>query len=694
MSFYSIEEVLVLLLAMAMAMAMAIFVLLLKLFTMYSQTSVNQGILLSKLNGLSILVIFIFFIACGPSSPPKKPEKKPERIIKSKINGPTRIAFQFMNASLDTIQPRDIKIELIDRAGALRTPVGIESLRKFKIPEGVLSLGIDSTRAINQENPYVFYMQIDAPGFLTKRQNVILKSKQPRVIPVFMVHEDLPPRGVSIAKDVIKFTENGIVENSFHLSTSATDKKDQDITKATLSIPAGTRLLNADLSGPFSRSAGEATVCLVKFDPLIKEVVNTFPGGFQGLDIINKNGKITSNPSFMTTSGYIDIDIEFKEEKVGGFEGNNPVEVQMETPSGLIDLITGKDIGKGFEMPVWSFNDSLGLWKEEQTIAISSGPDKNPIGTFSLSHLSVWNFGKLVTSCDTTDIVHFEIQNPGGYSARYVTINNSNNQSVTPTNVLNSILLLNEARYNAMTGNTDPGITPLDLVSVPIPNGGHLEFNIHHSLLPPSVSDPSVNPIVARETITSCTGSFAPIVNGRVVPTLELYFQIRCSEPAPYAISNIAALWYVRNSSTTTNISTEFRRFGDFFDSNMVELDMTELNANPGLEYEFTIWLDAINEDSDQLSSSKKIVFTRDNNLSPTSPASPIRQPIISDGTNTATLADDAINIFDISIAGQPRRLISINDIPANINCNTIFLRTQSEQEIIDPDKLAKELDK
>jgi hypothetical protein len=138
---------------------------------------------------------------------------------------------------------------------------------------------------------------------------------------------------------------------------------------------------------------------------------SAFPGSFNPTNVKDENGANLGAGTF-TSLGFIALDMDVNGTPVKQF-GGNPTTVTIDISPNILDLDTGNPIQIGDVVPIWSLNETTGEWQREGTSTIS-GTAANPKVTFTQTHLSQWNMGKIIPSCKPRQRFNWSPDIPAG----------------------------------------------------------------------------------------------------------------------------------------------------------------------------------------------------------------------------------------------------------------------------------------
>ncbi|HDQ44848.1 MAG TPA: hypothetical protein ENN17_05010, partial [bacterium] len=135
--------------------------------------------------------------------------------------------------------------------------------------------------------------------------------------------------------------------------------------------------------------SGALTASVIHFSGGNTEALQSFPGGLTA-QLTGGSGGIEEGP--FITAGFVSIEIRDESGKQAE-RFDPPIVVTMELTSGQTDS-TGKRIVTGDIVPIWSYDEQTGRWKQEGK-GIISGPNSNGrlYVEYTVRHLSFWQLG-------------------------------------------------------------------------------------------------------------------------------------------------------------------------------------------------------------------------------------------------------------------------------------------------------------
>lgn len=245
---------------------------------------------------------------------------------------------------------------------------------------GFVSLGLlpEPIYKPSESNPISFNIVADYEGYVSTSQHIAIAQEGDNFVVIRMVKLDDPPSGVVVRR------EDAATVSDATGRVSAPVIVETPAGKARLSIPEG--IILKDISG--SPLQGNIDVLLVHFDNTDPEAMASFPGGL----VTNVTRSDGSNEDGMFYSaGFVAIEItDASGRKAANFEQGTIGLVSQVNPE-TFNPLTGNKVASGDEIPLWSYDEANGFWKEESVLMIGNTSSTLEVQA-ELSHLSYYNF--------------------------------------------------------------------------------------------------------------------------------------------------------------------------------------------------------------------------------------------------------------------------------------------------------------
>ncbi len=569
---------------------------------------------------LGIVLLSLLFYSC-PNTKVEKPQKRISAIP---------ISIQFLNADSNSkVEPQKVTIGIYDRDSLVHTPIGNQS-SSYTIENGFLSLVIRGNKNPNHEKeipitlPYRFTMKISSNGYLEKTQTIVIDEYQDVYVPVFMMPLDEMPAGTSQVSQIKPsgfLGDDAVTREDIKAITTPSLKSGKNGISATLYIDKGTQLYGACKEHeeyenckeqckkhPITDPSGELKIDLYQFDPRSEASSNAFPNGFLVTDAVDNQGETRANLQnsfFFSSLGYFNLSMNVGKEKVKGF--SQPVFMEMEVPSDLIDPSTGKPIEPNSKVPVWSLNETTGQWTNEDNLALYEDGEKL-FAKLKMTHLSTWNLDYELEQCSLPPVTINIDNNPGSFKARYAGLF-QNPTSVDPFEIggnTNNILLLKGNKVHTLkikrvpTGTGTDGTAGTAIVP--------LQFRLYNSVR-------KTGSTYTEGSVEIC-GDIVDIplaVVGDDSGCVTFKIKINCVSHGTF-LPKVVGLWYEKDniSGDPDDINYQYWNYVGSITDGTIEIDMNdidippspgegtnyiygfEIQLAPSLKYTFTIQYDQV----------------------------------------------------------------------------------------------------
>ncbi len=333
------------------------------------------------------------------------------------------VLLRFLNSDpAATDEPKNFAVTISGK-DANKVVVGSGGV-DFKAVNGLLPIALVGGIVPTPQNPVIFNVYADIPGYAPVSQAIILTDTNPQVRSVFAVSYSKPVKGTAAL--VNQTSLNSGVSSAVSMSTQT----NTDMTeRATVSIQEGTQMLDANGN---AITSGTLQTKLIHFGTGTTSSLESFPGGLTAPDAIGKDGNPISGGVTFVTGGLLSIRMIAGGTEVKKF--SKPLNVSMEVNSNVINPGTDQAVALGDSIPVWSLNEQTGQWKYESMGVVALDGNGKMSVQFQAAHLSCWNldwwwsaFGSYQT-CNNplTVIVHAD---PAYCAGNFeVTLETKNNQ--------------------------------------------------------------------------------------------------------------------------------------------------------------------------------------------------------------------------------------------------------------------------
>ncbi|HWB23948.1 MAG TPA: hypothetical protein VG738_00645 [Chitinophagaceae bacterium] len=289
------------------------------------------------------------------------------------------ILIRFVNAnSNSTTQPDKFTVQISgkDADKVLMGSGGTD----FKTSNGFLPLALDASANPSPENPVIFNVYANIPGFAPVSQTFMVTSDTTPVDHTILALEYAHPAdGTSVLQKSTSLNSGVAPATSLQTSTTSTMTE-----TSTITIDDGTQMMDENHN---VINASSLQSSIVHFGTSTQSSMLAFPGGFNPVDV-ERDGQEYHEVTFKT-GGFLSIKMKAGNSDVKFF--SKPITVSAELNAELINPETDQPVQVGDTIPIWSMNEQTGQWKYETTsTVVLDGSGKISL-QFQASHLSCWN---------------------------------------------------------------------------------------------------------------------------------------------------------------------------------------------------------------------------------------------------------------------------------------------------------------
>lgn len=283
--------------------------------------------------------------------------------------------------------------------------------KTYTVSNGVLTLVLAEEAIATTTNPIIFTVAATAPGYVSNTQTITVTDvSQPLAFSLPLTKVSNAPSGAEGVSQTVALASG---------TTIVVPNDAEKTEKAEITIAPGTQV--KDASGNVINATSVNTQ-IVQYTTSNEESLNSFPGGFTSDNITTSNGTTTGGT--FTTGGFVAVDMEANGTAVKSF--SKPIDVKVEIADDLVNPETGELAKEGDEIPVWSYENATGAWKEEGVSVISKNSAGKLVATFKAAHLSYWNLDWQAGYCT---------KGWNRYADNTITVNiNSNVKNANPGN--------------------------------------------------------------------------------------------------------------------------------------------------------------------------------------------------------------------------------------------------------------------
>lgn len=221
-----------------------------------------------------------------------------------------------------------------------------------------------------------------------------------------------PNVGISVASATAPVSGGALQATqvaSVNRAVSTTEGTTANTGVASIQIPAGTRVLNAQ--GQPVTPVGTVSLTVTAYSPENSASLDAFPGGFAANVNIPAGSPAgaaaaPANEGTFVTGGFAQFNMtDSAGNALKTFD--RPVSLSIPLPKSTLNE-QGVPIQAGEQFPVWSFDEVSGVWKFERMGTVR---EKTPVDAsnfevvFESTHLSSWNLDYYQRSCTTNFVL-------------------------------------------------------------------------------------------------------------------------------------------------------------------------------------------------------------------------------------------------------------------------------------------------
>ncbi|MEZ4943631.1 MAG: hypothetical protein R3D58_22350 [Saprospiraceae bacterium] len=342
----------------------------------------------SILGLLLILLVFLLYKYCCPFS-----DQGPIQ-VKGPIKAPLGVSFIDVNGANTNVQ--NVKVTLIDPGKKVVSSNAVP-FQTVDVEGGVMSIGLASDAVFSVDSPYLFYIRAEADGYMTNIRPVVITADVPEYLPIYMsALRNLPPSGLASLVGNISTIQGGVLQTN---ETLISQSPQNTMRPMTIRMEEGLRFL---CNGKPVTTPGALNYRLLFGMPRDSNANRVFPGGFEVLGAVDQSGKQLANPrnpAFFTTGGWFSLEMNIGKEGINGF--SKPVLVDMPIADSTINPETQAMVKVGDTFPLWSLNNSTGVWTQEDETVVTENPEGGLKISFPITHLSTFNADWFTGACST-----------------------------------------------------------------------------------------------------------------------------------------------------------------------------------------------------------------------------------------------------------------------------------------------------
>lgn len=317
----------------------------------------------------------------------------------------SNISLHFMDAvKMNQLNLDQIKLSIVGKnADKIYNADGTNS---FITSNGFISLILEPGIIPTKDNPIKFTVIAELNGYLNAVYPITIEQEEDFTAEILMVNLSDLPVGVSIVKSSFNTNLNGELDTDWIVQIQPKTGKYET---AKLKIKKGTII--QDENG--AALSGQVNVQMLHFDSRDSQSLRSFPGGFFVGNMVDQNNQDMEGGIFQT-AGFISLDMDCNGSLVKKF--SQPIEVDVEVSSDLINPNSTQKLKVGDTIPVWSLDPKDGTWKEEgNSIVNFDANSQKMVNTISMKHLSYWNLDFYYRRCTYGSNITFDYNGPTLY---------------------------------------------------------------------------------------------------------------------------------------------------------------------------------------------------------------------------------------------------------------------------------------
>ncbi|KAA8485323.1 hypothetical protein BDE36_2136 [Arcticibacter tournemirensis] len=235
----------------------------------------------------------------------------------------------------------------------------ISGKKTFKVKDGMISIGLDPSRNVNESNPGECIISVSAPGYLAVNEVVSFTSQQSQqIITINLIKAINPPAGVSIVQKTVNLNSN-TVGSPFSIETPLKNKKE--------SVKASFSKGTAFMMDAKATEGKVLVLTLSHFDAHNPSSLQSFPGGFLSAGAKLPDGS-TGNINF-STGGFFQLQLTVDNHTVNATNAAFAMSATLDAQ--LVNPLTNKTIAPDDKIGLWYFQKATGKWTYLKDITLS-----------------------------------------------------------------------------------------------------------------------------------------------------------------------------------------------------------------------------------------------------------------------------------------------------------------------------------
>jgi len=302
---------------------------------------------------------------------------------------PMTVHFVNANGKSITTLPTQFAITLTGSSAA--SVYTSDGGTKYNVFNSFINLALDRSVQPTTKNPVTFTIIGSVPGFSNINYSVKLISDSAVNITIPLIETANPPADVAITNNSF-----GLTSGTATTAIVATGGSGTAVTSK-VTIPANTQLEDAN-GTPIAASNLQVSMLQYGTDSL--NSLLAIPGGTHPANVLDASGNTIAGGVSFVSAGALTLNMTADGTPVKHF--SQPIQINLDMATNINNFATGQPVKVNDQIPVWSMDESTGIWKSDGIATVVSNGGKLS-ASFSASHLSVWQvawtIGNGVATC-------------------------------------------------------------------------------------------------------------------------------------------------------------------------------------------------------------------------------------------------------------------------------------------------------
>ena len=273
------------------------------------------------------------------------------------------------------------------------------SITSLVVNGGPISLSI----ADGTSFPTKLQIAASGQGFFPASTTLVLTGPGTYTLLEKLSSSTNPPDGVAVAAPA----SAGTADSTGTTTTTTVVASSDAPSSVELTVPSGTTVKDAN-GTPLT---GALSVTVASYDSQSRSAMQAMPGSLT--HAVVKNGSALSTGSIVI-GGFSQI---FVSDDAGhqAASFSQPMPATLQLPSGTLNPLTGVAVQPGDTVPVWSLNESTGVWNNEGTGTVTAGAGGALLASFNVTHLSGWSVAWVLDAANQCT-ANITVSGAGNYS--------------------------------------------------------------------------------------------------------------------------------------------------------------------------------------------------------------------------------------------------------------------------------------